>query len=171
MKMFCIKSQVFLVLLIFIAFCGLAQGADAPEPGNTPMIVGTWKLNLAKSKFTTGPPFQSRILIWEWAGDTLTHTNHTVNSKREKSTARFSAKFDGKDYPVYEPEDVKKPARYVRMKWIDAYTVESVNRKDGKDLTTYRHTVSKDGKTDTITQTGTTPEGQHGKDVLVYDKQ
>lgn len=143
---------------------------SAAAQSDAPKIVGTWKLNLAKSTFTSGPPLKSRTLKWGWDGATLTHQADTVDAKGVAGVARFSAKFDGKDYPVFEGGE-KAPARFVRMRMIDAYTIEAINRKDGKDMTTYRHTVSKDGKTDTITQTGTTTEGGKGKDVLVYDRQ
>jgi hypothetical protein len=50
-----------LVLTTFL-FCGAAWGADNP-------FVGTWKLNLAKSKFDPGPPVRSRTVTVEPAGD------------------------------------------------------------------------------------------------------
>lgn len=159
--------NVALFTLFVISFV-LAVYAQAPA--QSPQIVGKWKLNLAKSKFGAGPPYRSRILTWGWDGATLTHLNNTVDAKGVASTARFSVKFDGKEVPVFDNEE-KKPARYVKMKMIDPYTFEATNRMDGKDLATYRHTISQDGKTDTIVQAGEMPEGGSGKDVLLYDKQ
>ena len=45
-------------------------------------------------------------------------------------------------------------ADMVAVKRIDAHTLESVNKKGGKVTTTQRNVVSADGKTRTVTTTG-----------------
>ena len=160
------------LVVICSAFGAQAQtSAGQPDASrDAPKIVGSWKLNLSKSKFV-GQPLQSRLLDWLWNGETLIHVNRSIDSKGEKTVAIFSVKFDGKDYPVFE-NGGDKPLRYVRMKMADPYTLEITSRKDGKDLTTFRHTVSKDRKTDTITQVGSTVDGgRSGTEMLVYDRQ
>jgi hypothetical protein len=57
------------------------------------------------------------------------------------------------------------------MKRIDAYTTEVVGKKAGKPSVTYRRVVSKDGKTLTLRETGTTGKGQKVNNVLAYEKQ
>jgi hypothetical protein len=167
MKSPCVKPLSLSLILVVCAVCLQAQkearSADAPK------IVGTWKLNLAKTTFA-GAPLKSRTLKWEWDGETLKHTAETVDAKGTQTVARFNAKSDGKDYPVFE-NGSKSPLRYVRMKLLNPYQIEITSRKDGKDLTTFRHTISNDNKTDTITQTGQTVAGEQGKEVLVYDRQ
>ena len=167
MKSFCRSS----LAILFLALCSaLGAHAQADAPQNAPKITGSWKLNLSKSKFA-GQPLQSRLLDWLWDGETLIHVNRSVDAKGEKTVAIFSVKFDGKDYPVFE-NGSDRPLRYVRMKMADPYTLEITSRKDGKDLTTFRHTVSKDRRTDTITQVGSTVDGGgSGTEVLVYDRQ
>ena len=156
------------LVVICSALGALAQ--TPPAKADSPKIVGSWKLNLSKSTFA-GQPLRSRLLDWLWDGETLIHVNRSIDSKGEKTVANFSAKFDGKDYAVFE-DGGDKPLRYVRMKMADPYTLEITSRKDGKDLTTFRHTISKDGKTDTITQVGSTVDGaQSGTEKLVYDRQ
>ncbi len=164
-------GRKFAAVSLGIVFCALGWKASGAETqAEAPKIVGTWKLNLSKSKFNSGQPLKSRIITWVWNGKTLENTTHEVDSQGKKTVTRFSPRSDGKMYPVFD-NDSKTPARYVRMKMIDPYTIEITSQKNGKDLTTYRHTVSKDGKTDTITQTGATMDGQQGTEVLVYDRQ
>lgn len=173
MKVFCLKFPGFQLLVIFFTFFTLClQPPRGEAQANTLMVVGKWKLNIAKSKFT-GPPPKSMTLTWEWVGDALKHTEEGVNSKEEPNAAHFIAKFDGKNYPVFSGDNDKVPARYVRLKRIDAYTMESINSKDGKDMMTYRHSVSRDGKTDTITQKGANvvEEGRQVNDIYVYERQ
>ena len=94
-----------------------AQAQSKPTQADAPKIVGSWKLNLSKTTFA-GQPLRSRLLDWLWDGETLIHVNRSVDSKGEKTVANFSAKFDGKDYAVFE-NGGDKPLRYVRMKMAD----------------------------------------------------
>ena len=57
------------------------------------------------------------------------------------------------------------------MKRIDAHTLESVNKKGGKVTTSQKNVVAADGKTRTVTTTGTNPQGQKISNVAVYEKQ
>ena len=56
------------------------------------------------------------------------------------------------------------------MKRIDARTLESVNKKAGKTTTSQKNVVAADGKTRTVTTTGTNPQGQKVSNVAVYGK-
>jgi endonuclease YncB( thermonuclease family) len=57
------------------------------------------------------------------------------------------------------------------MRRIDANTTEVANKKAGKATTTLRRTVSKDGKTLTITAKGKDRQGRTVNSVEVFDKQ
>ena len=63
--------------------------------------LGTWKLNLAKSKFDPGPAPKSRTEVYEaWETDGITFTGTTVQADGTRATAGFSAHYDGKDYKL-----------------------------------------------------------------------
>lgn len=160
-----IKALRLLVMAVLICY----QATLALAQSEAPKIVGDWKLNLAKSKFGSGTPLKGRNLHWEWDGKTLQHRAETIEATGERTLANFEGKFDGKDYPVFE-NGGKSPARFVRLKWTDPYHIEITSLRNGKPLTTYRHSISQDGKTDTITQTGDTRQGGSGTDVVVFDK-
>ena len=55
-------------------------------------------------------------------------------------------------------------------KRIDANTLELVNKKGGKVTTSQRMVVSADGKTRTVTTTGTDGQGQKVNNVVVFEK-
>ena len=57
------------------------------------------------------------------------------------------------------------------MTLTDANTVKLVSKKNGKVTTTQTSTVSSDGKTRTVTTTGTNGAGQTVNNVVVYEKQ
>jgi hypothetical protein len=54
---------------------------------------------------------------------------------------------------------------------VDANTLNISNTKDGKVISTITGVVSQDGKTYTLTTTGTNANGQPITNISVYDKQ
>ena len=130
--------------------------------------VGTWKLNPAKSKYDPAnlAP-KSTTSKTEAVDGGIKATVDTVDSTGAKIHYEFTAKYDGKDYPV-----TGDPTRdIVAYKRIDDYTFEATNKKGGKITTTAKFVYSKDGKTRTITTTGTNAQGQKVNNVAVWDRQ
>jgi hypothetical protein len=79
----------------------------------------------------------------------------------------WTGKFDGKDYPV--TGDPTSDMRSYRK--INDRTLAITIKKGGKVTGTGRIVVSADGKTRTVTTSGTDPQGKKFKNVAVYDKQ
>ena len=128
---------------------------------------GNWKLNVAKSKYDPGPPPKgpnfSKIDATE---DGLRFTNDGVNTEGKPTHNEWSGKFDGKDNPVKSDPNRDTAA----LKKIDDYTIEIVNKKDGKVTTTTRSVFSRDGKTRTSTTTGTDTKGIKVHNVVVFER-
>jgi hypothetical protein len=153
-----------LVLATFL-FCGAAWGADDP-------FVGTWKLNLAKSKFDPGPPVRSRTVTVEPAGDGVKWSIEQIDANGNPGTVVETLKFDGEDYPRIVTGSLGGGGDTIALQRIDAYTLEETLKKGGEVVATFRQVVSKDGKERTATQmTGTNAAGQPVHSVLVFDKQ
>src|SRR5438552_2745327 len=62
--------------------------------------VGTWKLNVAKSKYSPGPAPQSQTLKVEASGKGEKVTSEVVGADGKRNTSTYTANFDGKDYPL-----------------------------------------------------------------------
>src|SRR5205807_3200198 len=62
--------------------------------------VGTWKLNVAKSKYNPGPAPQSQTLKVEVSGKGEKITSEVVSADGKRTTSTYTANFDGKDYPL-----------------------------------------------------------------------
>ena len=130
--------------------------------------VGTWKLNLSKSKYSPGPAPKSQTLkIEAWGDDGVKYTADGTSADDKPTHAEFQAKYDGKDYPFKGNPD----ADSISYKRIDANTVEATTKLKGKVTITAKVTVSPDGKTRTVTQTGKDAQGGDVNNVAVYDKQ
>ena len=145
------------LVLVFVAT------AQSPDP-----FVGTWRLNVAKSKYSPGPPPKSQAATYEAAGQ-----GYKVSVKIEPATGpvqqwSYTSNLDGKDTPI---TGNNPNADMVAVKRVDAHRLESVNKKGGKVTTTQRNVVSADGKTRTVTTTGVDGQGQKVNNVAVFEKQ
>jgi hypothetical protein len=79
----------------------------------------------------------------------------------------WTGKFDGKDYPV-----TGDPTSDMRSyKKVDAQKLKFTVKQNGKTMSTGRVVISADGKSRTVTVSGTDAEGNKFKSVAVYDKQ
>jgi hypothetical protein len=129
-------------------------------------FVGTWVLNVARSKYSPGPPPKEQTVIYEAAGQGIKVTAKGTDAAGKPTTTVFTASYDGKDYPVTGNPDYDATS----MKRIDANTVELTRKRAGKVVQTATNVVSKDGKTRTITVTGVNAQGQKINNVTLYDK-
>jgi hypothetical protein len=129
--------------------------------------LGTWKLNVAQSKFSPGPPPQSLTVTVEAAGKGEKVTAEFVNADGSRTSSEYTANFDGKDYPLTGSQI----ADTVSLKRINARTTVRTDKKGGKVAQTLRRVVSQDGKTMTVTVKGTNAQGQAVNNVDVFDKQ
>lgn len=130
-------------------------------------LIGSWKLNVAKSRFSPGPPPKSGTIKYEPTGQGIEVTTDGVNAEGVHTATHYTANWDGKDYPILGSQT----ADTVSLKRIDRYTTERTDKKSGKVVATLRRGVSQDGKTMTITTKGTNAQGQAVNTVVVYEKQ
>lgn len=136
-----------------------AQGAD-PR-------VGSWQLNVSKSKYTPGPAPRSQTLKVEVAGKGEKVTSESVSATGDRTVTEYTADYDGKPHPLKG----SAVADMVTLKRVDSHTTERVDTKDGKTIMTYHRVVSKDGKTMTVTTKGTNAQGQSTSSVVLFEKQ
>ena len=129
--------------------------------------VGTWKLNVAKSKYSPGPAPKSATVTYEETADGIKRNGESISADGKKASFEYTAKYDGKDYPV-TGSDVFET---ISIKRINDHAVASTLKKSGKVVSTSRRVISPDGKTMTLTINGTNAEGQKTHTVAVYSKQ
>src|SRR5438128_1274301 len=127
------RAQGFWVLVVVaVVFSswsqiGSAQGAD----GKDNPTIGTWKLNVAKSKYNPGPPPKNQTIAIEARGaDGQKATADGVLADGSRVAYSYTANYDGKDYP-YMTGAVGTPngADTIAIKRIDAYTFEITGKR------------------------------------------
>ena len=129
--------------------------------------LGTWKLDLAKSKYSPGPAPKSLTLKFEATPGGIKFTGDGVGADGKATHSMFLSKFDGKDVPYEGNPD----ADTASPKKIDDNSYENTWKKGGKATTTAKAVVSADSKTMTITHTGTNAKGEAVNNTNVYNKQ
>jgi hypothetical protein len=145
-----------------LAFCFLAAAAClAADPQ-----MGTWNLNEAKSKITPGTLKNTHVVYSSMFGQMKVKSDG-IAADGKPVHIEWSGKFDGKDYPV--TGDPNSDTRSYTK--VNDRTLTTTAKKNGKVTVTGQIVVSADGKSRTVTLTGTTPKGKKFKNVAVYDKQ
>ena len=148
-----------LAAAVLIGLVGAVAAAQTTNP-----LVGTWKLNVAKSK----APFKSGTSVIEAAGKGIKFTVDLVGPDDAKSHWGFTANFDGKDVPVTGESLYGDTVAVTR---VNERTIQIAGKYKGKPTTTHTITVSPDGKTRTSTAKGTDKNGRPVDSVSFYDRQ
>lgn len=127
--------------------------------------LGTWKLNEAKSKMPTGMGKNTTVTYTEQK-DNIKVAVVGVDKDGKPTHSVWVGKFDAKYYPA------KGNLSYnsVAYKVVNDRTNDITTRKDGKVVWSGRIEVSKDGKSRTVTMSGTGADGKKFKGKAVYDK-
>jgi hypothetical protein len=146
-------------------------------------IIGTWHLNLAKSKASPGPLPKSLTLDFQGEGQNRKVTLVGITAAGNPQVLVFAEGIlpgpnasalhflsiveDGKPHPVtgspiYDAIVVTR---------VDAYTTNASYTKAGKVVQTGATIISEDGKRMTITASGANANGQQFNNIGVYDKQ
>jgi hypothetical protein len=144
-----------------IFFAAIAVSAQGTDPR-----LGSWHVNVAKSKYSPGPAPKSQTLKVEASGKGEKVTSEIVSASGEKTVTEYAAEFDGKPHPLKG----SPTADMVTLKRIDSHTTERVDSKGGKTVMTYHRVVSKDGKTMTVSSKGTNAQGQAVDNMIVFEK-
>jgi hypothetical protein len=156
-----VLSSAFLGALMASGSAVIAAGSDA-DP-----IVGTWKLNLARSTFAGIPAYKSQIRIYSRSGPDITLKMTTISGQGKETTTQATYKLDGKDYPSMGNPDFDSLAG----EQIDTNTVEFTLKRAGKQIGKIRRAVSKDGQTLTINYVITNADGIQTAALTLFDKQ
>jgi hypothetical protein len=152
-------SAVLWIALFALAVVATAQSKDP--------FVGNWRLNVAKSKYSSPAP-KSTTSTYETAGKGYRVSVRTEPASGPVQQWSYTTNLDGMDAPV---TGNNPNADAIAVKRLDATTLELVNKKGGKVTTTQRNVVSADGKTRTVTTTGIDAQGQKVNNVAVFEKQ
>jgi hypothetical protein len=156
------RRSVTSVVVGVAMFIAAAVGAQTTDP-----IIGTWKLDPGKSSFKPGPAPKSATVVVEPEGKAIKVSVDAVNADGSPMKWGFTTMRDGKDVPV-----AGNPAFDTAASTKAGPNAGATDyKKGGKTVMTSKYSLSADGKTMTLTGTGTDSKGQPVHNVSVYTKQ
>ena len=131
------------------------------------VFVGTWKVDVTKSRYEPGAAPKSEILRFEPVGEGFKVSLDGVN-RQGPYHSEATGKFDGVDVPV-----VATPARQAAFTYafsrVDGRTWELVIKVNGQRQLVVRNVVSEDGQT--MRGVSTVVNGGQVNQVAIYEKQ
>ena len=153
------------VSLLVFAFALFATSASAQQDP----FVGTWKHNIAKSKYNPGPPpVNANMHEIEAVPNGIRVVTRGVNAQGQPTGSQWTAYYDGKDNPM---KDLSGAIDTIAIRKTGPRSFEAVSKKAGKVVRTSEWTVSADGRTLSRPSKGTNAQGVAFDDFLVYEKQ
>jgi len=145
-------------LVLFLGGLAVCLAAD--------LFMGTWKLNEGKSKFSPGAT-KNTTVVYQMVGDKVKVTVDGVDKDGKAIHSEWTGKFDGQEYPV-TGDPMSDMRSYSKS---GKHTLHLSVKKGGQEIVSGSIAVSADGKTRTVTTTGTDASGNKMHNTAVYDKE
>jgi hypothetical protein len=166
-----LKEKMMKRVLTVVAAIAVALFASGSVLAQSDPFVGTWKLNVAKSKYVNAPPApKTETRTVETQGDSVRISLDGVEVDGSRIAYSYTTKFDGEDSPV-TGTGAANAEDTVALKRVDAYTFTATTKRGGKVIRTVRGVVSKDGKVTTLVAKGTDAQGRPASATTVWEKQ
>jgi hypothetical protein len=159
-----IVPSLILAATMAIGFDELVRAQDVKAEQD--LLLGVWQLDVAKSRYTPGPPPRNETRTYVRDAEGMKGTIARRRADGTEEVIEYRADFD-REYPVMGT------AAYdtIQMKRIDAYTAEAVLSHAGRVYGTARRVVSPDRRTLTIMFRQEDRSGHLQNNVAVYRKQ
>ena len=160
------KTRTMVSVFTFVCVALLCLAAATVSYAKTNPHMGTWKLNEAKSKIAAGAA-KNHTVVYEAAGDETKVTVDGTDGDGNATHNEWTGKFDGKCYAV--TGDPTTDQRCYKV--VNSRKMMLTGKMGGKVTVSGVIVVSANGKTRTVTTSGTDAKGKKFRTVAMYDKQ
>ena len=158
------RTALMLASLVLFS-CGI--GLPSESFAQSDPLLGTWQLNLAKSKYSPGPPPMSQTVTIQADGQNHKLTLAGTDATGKSTSSTINRVYDGMPHP--SPGNAGYDAEAATR--TDPHTIIIIRTKGGKLVETDVMSVSADGKTRTFTTVGIDANGRPVNNMTVSDKQ
>jgi hypothetical protein len=157
-----VRTPNLLIAALIIASAAPALAQPAGDP-----FLGTWKLDLARSSFTPGPPPKAKTLVFSATADGILIDETEVEPDGQVLTFKIPYARDGRPTPqtaspAYDMLAVTQP---------DAFTADWKVMRQGQVIGSARASVSRDGRTLTMVSRIRPDAGSTRSQRSVFDRQ
>jgi hypothetical protein len=152
--------------VLLLAVFGLVGALWAADPAT-----GTWKLNLAKSKFVSGirVPVKEETMVIREVGDKTENTTTGVRTDGSIISTKWAAPKQGGVLTDQQPPAPKGEIEVFTV--IDDFNVYFTVLQNGKQVGIDHCVITKDAKTMNCASKGTDAKGKPFEEISVFEKQ
>ena len=141
------------------------HAAQVPSAISEDYIIGTWQLDVAKSKYSPGPGPISETRTYSRGPNGIEGTIQRRFADGRSERIEYVAEYD-REYPVMGTEAYD----HILMKRLSARTAEAVLSHAGRVYGTARRVIHDSGKTMTITFKREGSSGMTVNNTALYEK-
>jgi hypothetical protein len=147
--------------LTLLSFTGTLLAAD--------VFTGTWKLNVARSKFAAGMEVKEVTVVVAEEGANLAVTVMGTAGDGKPISVKYTIPVKGG--AVSYTEGAPASGATATIKRVSASTIDSTSSLNGKDVGSTHAVVSADGKTLTRVVKGVDAQGKAFQNTELYERQ
>lgn len=162
------NNQASVTRLKLSCFLAITASLSVGLYGEENPLLGKWWVIAIRSTYDPGPaPVREYTILESYGDDGLSFTSHAVMSDKSVTQRAWTAKFDGRDYPV--SGDPYCDA--VVLKRINVRTLMLVYKSKGSLVRTEVMEISQDGAHMALVRLGLDPQGAAVNDTLVSERE
>ena len=127
-------------------FAANLNGRDLSPAAGDDLVIGQWRLDVSKSKYSPGPGPKSETRTYRSTEDGIRAVIIRTHQDGQVQTIEYEANYDSVNHVVATPD-----YDALQLKRINAFVSEATLSHAGKQFGTARREISRDGMTMFIT--------------------
>ena len=140
-----VVASPLLVIVVALTAATITGARQSPATNQDP-VIGQWRLDVSKSKYTPGPGPKSETRTYRMTEDGIKAVIVRTYQDGHVETIEYGADYDSVNHVIGTPE-----YDAVQLTRISAYVSEATLSHAGKPFGTARREIAKDGMTMVIT--------------------
>jgi hypothetical protein len=135
-----------LIAIVVALTAASMTGASQPPATSQDPVIGQWRLDVSKSKYTPGPGPKSETRTYRLTEEGIRAVIVRTHQDGRVETIEYGANYDSVNHVIGTPD-----YDAVQLTRISAYVSEATLSHAGKQFGTARREIAKDGMTMVIT--------------------
>jgi hypothetical protein len=135
-----------LIAIVVALSAATVTGANQSPATNQDPVIGQWRLDVSKSKYTPGPGPKSETRTYQLTGEGIRAVIVRTHQDGRVETIEYGADYDSVNHVIGTPD-----YDAVQLTRINAYISEATLSHAGRQFGTARREIAKDGMTMVIT--------------------
>jgi len=140
-----VVASPLIAIVVALSLASMTGASQSPATNQDP-VIGQWRLDVSKSKYTPGPGPKSETRTYQLTGEGIKAVIVRTDQNGRVETIEYGADYDSVNHVIGTPD-----YDAVQLTRISAYVSEATLSHAGKQFGTARREIAKDGMTMVIT--------------------